>query len=826
MNTRRIFQFLFIILMLGLSNNDIFGQQNQRKPGSGNTAKEGIISGQILDKQTNEPLEYANVIVFKVKDSLMVSGSVTNTQGKFSIEKLSFGNYYLIADYIGYHKSTLSSFKLTPQSKHYKTGAILLQASTTNLDQVVVMADKPHVEYRMDKKVVNVSEDIMASGGTAVGVLENVPSIDVDIEGNVSMRGTSNFQVLIDGRPSVLSGNDALLQIPASTIDRIEIITNPSAKYDPDGVGGILNVILKKQKKPGISGVINTSISTGNKYRTDALINYRTSKFNIYGGLDFNYMEMTMKGTFLNEAYLMDTTSFRDSETDGGRLRDGYGIKAGIDYYLTDESTLSLSGKYGYAGFGRTNSTTRHIYTLPHSSDDYSKSINESKRNRDAYTINMNYLQSFNDNGHKLEANANYSNRISDDWAEQKDYATDIDWIIDDDSPEAIKTIEDDISDELRIKVDYTLPFSENGKFETGYQSRFEFSNGKYQFNQYDYDINDWIPNDLNSNEVDFTRNIHAVYGTYANEWKTIGFQLGLRGEYTDREIKNANDSESFAINRFDFFPSLHFSKQIGETHQLFASYSKRIDRPNGRELDPFPYYLDPYTQRVGNPELEPEYIDSYEVGYQKLIKKSFISLEGYYRTNTNKITRIRTLQDDGGILHTYQNLNKDFSLGLELMGNMAFTKWLNINASVNVYDYRLEGTIENEDIENSSTNWSGKLNATMKFKNDFRIQLTGIYRGPTATVQGTREGYFVTNVALRKDFFNRKFSATLSARDLVKTARYESTSYGEGFYAYSKFEREAPVISLNLSYIINNYKKQKSPKNDSGMDSDSDEGF
>jgi len=442
------------------------------------------------------------------------------------------------------------------------------------------------------------------------------------------------------------------------------------------------------------------------------------------------------------------------------------------------------------------------------------------------YSLNLNFLKSFDDNGHKLEAGANYSNKVSDDQAEQKDYITDANWNIDDDEPEAIKTIEDDITNDLRIKVDYSLPFSENGKLEIGYQSRFQFSNGKYIFNQYDYDINDWIPNDLNSNEVDFKRNIHAVYGTFANEWKTIGFQLGLRGEYTDREIKNTNNTESFAINRFDYFPSVHISKQIGKEQQLFASYSKRIDRPRGRELDPFPFYLDPYNLRVGNPELEPEYIDSYELGYQKLIKKSFVSIEGYYRINKNKITRIRTLQDDGSILHTYENLNKDFSLGIELMANMAFTKWLNVNASVNVYDYRLEGTIEEEDIENSSTNWSGKLNATMKFKNDFRIQLSGIYRGPTATVQGTREGYFVTNIAVRKDFFDRNFSATLSARDIIKTAKYEATTYGDGFYSYSKFEREAPIISLNLSYIINNYKKQKSPKNGSGMDSDMDVDF
>jgi outer membrane receptor protein involved in Fe transport len=817
---------LILILVFIFVSNYAYNQSPQGKGGGQKGGNEGIVSGQITDKVSNEPLEYANVIVFKVNDSLMVSGTVTGTKGKFTIGNLPYGNYYLVADYIGYHKMTTSSFKLTPKSNQYKAGVILLQPSSTNLDQVVVMADKPHVEYKIDKKVVNVSQDIMATSGSAVAVLENVPSLDVDIEGNVSMRGTSNFQVLIDGKPSILASNDALQQIPASTIDRIEIITNPSAKYDPDGVGGILNVILKQQKKSGVNGVINTSISSGNKYRADALLNYRTKKYNIYGGVDYNYMEMTMKGTFLNETYLEDTTSYRDSETDGGRNRDGWGAKAGIDYYLSDKTTLGFSSQLGSSGFGRDNNTFRYIYSNPVSSEEYSRSINESTRNRDFYRLNLDFKHDFNDTGHKLEASAFYSMRNSDDWEEQNDYMTDSNGNINDDEPDAIKTIEDDQSDEYRINIDYTLPFSENGKIETGYQSRFEYSNGKYFFSDFDYDLNDWVSNDLYSNEVDFKRNIHAAYATYSNEWNTIGYQLGLRGELTDRSIKNAEDTESFIINRFDFFPSIHLSKQITEDHQLFASYSKRIDRPGGRELDPFPNYMDPYNQRVGNPELEPEYIDSYELGYQMLINKSFISAEAYYRINKNKITRIRTLQEDGSMLHTYQNLNRDYSLGVELMGNLSFNKWLNVNASINVYDYRLEGSIEEEDIENSSTNWSGKLNATMKFKHDFRLQLSGIYRGPTATVQGTREGYFVTNIALRKDFFDNRFSATLSVRDILSSAKYESTSYGDGFYSYSKFEREAPIVSLNLSYIINNYKKQRNGERGEGMDSDMDMEF
>ena len=800
--------WFLIIVFFGLYNSLI----SQRPDGPGrdfsNMTAEGIITGTILEKGTNQPMEYANLVLYSFMDSSIVAGSVTNINGHFKLTGVPFGKFYAIANFIGYNKTYIQDIRINPKQKEVNMGTIYLEAASTSLEGIEIVADKAHVEYKIDKKIINVSQDIMAQGGSAVAVLENTPSVQVDIEGNVSLRGTSNFQVLVDGRPSVLQGSDALQQIPASTIEQIEIITNPSAKYDPDGVGGIINVVLKKQKQPGMNGIVNVSLGSGNKYKVDGLLNYRKGKFNVFGGFDINYNEFNMKGYTNYETYLTDTISYRDSDRNGEMIRSGLSFRTGIDYFVSDKSTLSLSGQYGGYGFGRDFKSTSALWTVPENVYDYTLTESESNRDGRYYNINLDYITKFEKQGHQIEFQGYFSNRTGDDQENEVDYITDAEWNNIGGNPESIRTTEDENSDEFRIKADYTNPLGKEGRLEAGYQSRFEYENEKYTFDDFDYSINDWVQNDLYTSEVDFKRNIHALYATFSDSKGSWGYQAGLRGEYTDREIKNIKSEDGYVIDRLDYFPTLHLSKKFEGEHQVLASYSRRIERPDGRELDPFVSYMDPYNIRQGNPALEPEYIDSYELAYQKRLDKSFVSLEAYYRINTNMITRIRTLQDDGIMLHTYQNLNKDYSLGAELMVNADITKWLLINASINAFDYRLEGSIENEDVSAQSFNWDCRLNATFKFKHDFRLQFTSFYDGPSVTAQGKREGFYTANTALRKDFFNKKFSATLSVRDMFATAKREMTSSGPGFSTYDNYKREAPIFTLNLSYIINNYKK------------------
>jgi outer membrane receptor protein involved in Fe transport len=784
---------------------------------SGSMPSEGIITGKIIDIDLNQPMEYANVVLFQKRDSSMVTGTVTNADGEFKIEKIPFGKYYLRANFIGYEKLIINDIKIYPQQKSIDLSTIKLKQFSENLKEFEIVAERSLIEYKIDKKVINVSQDINSAGGSAIEALENTPSVNVDIEGNVSLRGSSNFTVLIDGRTSVLEGSDALQQIPANTIEQIEIITNPSAKYDPDGIAGIINVILKKQSKPGFNGIVNASVATANKYSSDFLLDYKTGKINLYGGMNYNNREMKVSGKWEQQTYSGDTTALLISDIERIKIPNGYSFNAGLDYYLDKKTTLSFFGKYGNYNFKRDFNSNLHSYTFPESSDIYSIANSSMKREGNYYNITTNFIHKFNDNGHELSAMAYYSKRKSDVTEYMDEYITNNDWVITDDEPDNIMTKEDGNSWDFRIKADYSKPIRIEGRIEAGYQSRMNYQNNKY--NEFDIDQNIWV----NNNEMDFTRNIHSSYFIFSDKIKNIHYQLGLRGEYTYRNIKNEQSPDSYKINRFDVFPTIHLSRRFQNDNQLMASYSRRINRPKDRYLDPFPIYLNSYNVRIGNPDLQPEYIDSYELGYQKSIKSLFISVEAYYRITNDKITRIRTLYEKDVMMITFENLDKDYALGTEIMANLSATKWLQINASINLYNYRLEGDIINTDVNKNSNNFDGRLNTTIKFSKLTRLQIVGFYKGPSVTAQEERGDFFAVNIAFRKDFFNRNLTATLKVSDIFGTMKYDYITTGEGFYSCNNFKRESQIVTLSLSYRINNYKKEKQRDKETEIDFEED---
>ncbi len=776
----------------------------------------GVIYGKVKQKGNKIPMQYSSVVLYSLPDSTMVNGTITERDGAFKFKGVKNGHYYMMIHFMGFKIKTINNIEVANTQRQIKLPVIYLEPVAATLQGVVVKASRSRISYQVDKEVVNVSKDLMASAGSAVDVLENVPSVNVDLNGNVTLRGSSNFQVLINGHPSVLKGNDALQQIPAATIQRIEIITNPSAKYDPEGVGGILNIILKKDRKLGVNGVVNASAGNRKRYRGNALLGYRTKKINVFVSANGSYRDMYMSMNSQDLTYAGDTTNYRITNIDGIRNRKGFGLTGGLDYYPDKKSTLTLSGDYGGYGFGMNNSSKIYIYTVPATTDNYSNSISHSNRWGHYYTAQADFLHKFNNSGHQIEAYAYYSGKNSIDKENQSNYNTDSLWNDLGMNPSSLRTRTVDSSFNLRVKLDYTLPIGKKGKFEAGYQSRFYNESGKYTYEPFDTATNEWVANEKYNNIVDFKRNIHSAYVSFEDVYKSFGYELGFRTEYTDRNVNNHNGKTPFKINRLDYFPTIHLSYQLSKNYQVYSSYSRRINRPRQWSLNPFPRIIDPYNIWVGNPELEPEYIDSYELGLQKIFSTSFLSFQAYYRKTTNKITRIRVLDTSGVMIHTSQNLNKDFALGAELMANLKPVKWFGLYASLNLYHYRLEGNLQGSDVAANSTNWSGRMTASFSLKHNFRLQLMGIYRSPTVTIQGTRKGFFYTNLAVRKDFFKRKLNLTLSARDFLGTAHYESTASGIGFYSHSVFRMEWPIISLNLSYIINNYrqKRQKSMNN------------
>lgn len=769
---------------------------------------DGVLSGKIVDAEVNQAVSYANAILYKTKDSSIVNGTIADKNGYFIIEKLPYGRFYLIINFIGYEKKKITGIVLHPKQKEVDIGTIELNKAVTMIEEVEVIADKYPVEYKIDKKIINVNHDIVAAGGTAVDILENIPSVQTDIDGNVSLRGSSNFTVLIDGKPSIFEGSEALLQIPASSIESIEIITNPSAKYDPDGIAGIINVIMKKQKDKGFNGLINANVASNNVYGGGILFNNKKGKTNFFIDASYNMRNRPGFSKTERETWLNDTTYFMITDGDRNMRHGRNKIKAGIDYSFNPKKSLTVSGEIGNRLFGFDNSTNYYQYSSPASYDEYYIIDKLFDVKSTYYGGDIYYLNKFKQKGHELSASAYYRNNTGKDTDKLDEFTTNNNWEPISSVPERQRSLENNTTVKMRINTDYTKPVGGNGKLEAGYQAQYYSGEAEFSIENYDTDINGWVSNDSLYNSTDYYRNIQSIYGTFANKLSGFEFLLGLRGEYTDRVIKQNILDTSYIVNSFDYFPTLHISRPIGKTHQVQASYSRRIRRPRSWYLDPFPNYSDPLNIRIGNPELEPEYTDSYELNYQKKFKTSFVALEAYYRETNNKINRVKTLRDDNVMIHTFANLDRDYSLGIELMTYLELKKWLQINASSNFYKYHIDGEIMETEVNQAINTWSMRLNTTFKLKWATRLQLMVYYSGPSVTAQGSRSEFFMTSFAVRQDFMKRKLSFTFSIRDIFSTMRYSHTSEGENFYSFSEFTRKSPVFSINLSYRVNNYKK------------------
>lgn len=783
------------------------------RPGMNAAAKNGKITGKIIDSETKEPMEYANVSVFRKQDSTLVTGSITNVSGAFVIADLPYGAYYVEASFIGFDKTTVNDIKLIPTATTADVGTISLAASREQISTVDVVAERSRVEYKIDKKVINVTNDINASGGTAVTVLENTPSVEVDIDGNVSLRGSSSFTVLIDGRPSVLTGSDALKQIPSSAIQNIEIITNPSVKYDPDGMAGIINIVMKKNVLAGINGIMNVNLGTGDKYGTDLTLNYKTKKYNVFFGGNWNDNTDWGKMRSTRETYSNDTTTYLLTSGTRNMSRGGTQIRGGLDYYLSDKTTVTVSSEVGNYNFDSYGTGNLHNYNLPSSFDTYSLQKNNTGRNGNFVSANVNFQTKFNELGtHKLEGSFNYRNRDGktdetvDENLSDAQYQTMGEYI------SRVITHENSNSNDYRAKLDYTLPFKNGAKYEAGLQTRIEDEQEDLDFKSFNVTTQQFENNPMFTSNMDFKEQIHSAYSTYTGSLVGIQYVAGLRGEYNKREITHYKENvpNTYKLDQFDYFPSLHLSYELADHSQLMTSYSKRINRPDGRDLDPFPSYMNKYTIRTGNPALKPEYTDSYELSYMKKFGGSFLSFETFYRTTNNLITRLTNVVDDISYM-TVGNMNRDYSLGGEIMGNINVTKWLLINTSFSLYDYKLKGDVLGESVDKESTNYSGRLNATVKFSTESRFQLSGFYRGPSVSAQGTQKGSVFTNLSYRQDFMKKKLTATVSVRDLLGTMRMQGTSSGDNFSSTFKMTREPRVVMLTLSYKINNYKIDRS---------------
>jgi len=814
-----LFIFLFTAIVLQLSAQTPSPTGN---PGEESTPRNLSIKGKIVEATNHTPMEFASIAIYSAADSSIAGGVMSTSTGTFEVKKLRAGKYYLQANFIGFEKTTISNIVLTSSNPIKDVGQIELTVATQQIGEASVTAEKARVEFKIDRRVVNVSQDLTATGGSAIEVLENTPSVQTDFDGNVTLRGSSSFTVLIDGKPSVLQGSDALRQIPATNIENIEIITNPSAKYDPDGVSGIINVIMKKNLKDSFSGLVNLTTGLNDKYRGDMNLNYRTGKWNFLLGADFT--DMHNKGTrdMTQEIYSADTITTRQTLGNGDMIHKGKSLKGGFDYTINKKTSFGMTGTFGDRSFGNTNIGRQNQYDNKGTDPIYTYNDNSASRGGNFWSSDLNFQHKFAKKGHEIQALFYASGSDGDDQENQTRFLTTADWVKSDANSVYNRSNEISEETEYRAKIDYTLPLNDKDKFEAGYQARIEKENELFNFEESADNIA-WVNNTLYSSSFDYSQNIQSIYSTFSHAGEGFSYQLGLRGEYTDRKIESIKSPLAHKLNLVDFFPTLHFSQKLKNDYEFQASYSRRLNRPRANDLEPFTSFMDQYNVRMGNPDLKPEYTGSYDLTILKRLKTSFVSLEGYYRNTMNLMTRIQTLGTDGIFVNTMANVNDDYSLGAELMANIELKPGFRIIASGTLYNYWLKGEINGKSVDQSSTNFDSRLNFDMKLAKNTRLQLTGIYRGATASAQGTRDAMMFANIALKQDFLKNKLTATLQMQDIFGTMKFQGTSYGEGFRSEFKFQREPRVVQLTLSYKLNNFKNKlardenQSQGNDSG---------
>lgn len=762
--------------------------------------RSGNISGIIVDQDTKASIEFANVILFR-SDSVQVTGTTTDNNGKFELPGLKQGSYYLRVQILGYRLRTVSGVVLSASKRSIDLGRIFLIPTTINLPSVVSTGRRPPISYQLDKEIIEVDQIKTALAGTAVDVLENVPSISVDIDGNVSLRGSTNFQVLIDGRPSVMSAQDALQQIPASSIQNIEIMTNPSAKYDASGTAGIINIILKKDTDLGWSGIADLTGGLYDKYGGNFMVQYKTPSMTYNLGADFNRRSFPGTNKENKEFIIGSNTSYLNSNGSELWQRIVSGVRGGIAFDFTRSDNLSFGGSYGTRSFHHYSNLNTDQWSDPQTQQLLYLDNHNYNHYGSYYELNSNYIHKFGGKGQQLTGYLSYRHNNANESGISTATQPNI-------TLNGTQTTEQGPQNELRGNLDFEYPINKWEKF----SACLEFFDRTYK------DINNVFTYDSTSGIYSFQapfshinnlqRARFAAYSIFSDQWDSLAVQVGFRTEYTYQLVAQADTNQRFTFGRWDYFPSLSTSYSFGSGTQIMASYTRRIERPDGGDLEPYYSWYDANTVHIGNPLLRPDLIDSYQLGVQTFFGKAFFSNDVFYRFTYDKIQDINSVYEPNVTLTSTANVGNDYSLGYEFSLLFNPIKIWQLNLMGSLYDYRITGAISNQSFARQSFDWSAKANNTFTLTPSTVLQFNTRYYSPSVTAQGTWGGFFTTDLALRKDIIPKTLSLTLQANDLLSTGRRERTTQGVGYYDYEYYYRRAPILMLNLQYIFNNYQK------------------
>ena len=761
-----------------------------------------VMSGKVVDADSKTSLPYATVSAFDA-EGVLVNGGITDDNGDFKL-KLAPNSYTLKFEYIGFENLTTD---LKAYNNTINIGAIALVSSVESLEGVDLVGQSAEVEIRLDKRVYNVAKNNLIRGGTVSDVLENVPSVSVDIDGNIELRGNNNVRILVDGKPSGLiglGGVEALTRLPAESIEKVEVITSPSARYQAEGTTGIINIILAKRFLKGLNGVFNLSAGKNETYNGSANLNYRKGKFNFF--TNSGYSDRTNKGRALqdnNYTTPLESVERYVEERFFNRRRQGFNLNFGMDFQMTKKSSVTLS----YF----TNERDGDDQTINEQSQYKTDGVlltnrfeNENDK-EDSNQLNIDFEHKFNEKGHQLTATFQTENN---DETEISDIESFFENGMRSDDSEINTTLEN--QERSLVQVDYVYPINKDTQFEAGYRGTDNKRAIDYEVKIFDENNTATIDTNL-SNTLDFEQEVHALYTQYGKKFNAFSFLLGLRFENTGILVEQL-DSDTPINNKTynDFFPTLNLGWEINPTASVTLGYNRRISRPNAWTLNPFQSRSSKTSYFQGNPELDPSYSNGVDIGYIKQFKKVTLNSSVYYRKTTDAVSRVAIVTDETVFVNGIEtpvirrlpiNLGTNEQFGVEFNTSLRLIKGMRTYASVNLYRRIEEGSYMGISYDYDNTSWSGNFSNSYRLPLAIQSQLSVRYRGPNESSFGKSKGFLYTDLALSKEILNDNATINLRFSDLFNTAKYDYQTTTPVAVTEGLYQRREPTYTLTFTY-------------------------
>lgn len=786
---------------------------------------DGKIKGIVMDGELGGPLEFVTVQVKAKGSDKIVLGSVTGSDGNYTIGGLKKGEYVVTFSYIGYEEVS-KNISISSDNQILSLGELTLAEDANQLGEVEVVAKRPQMRFEIDRKVFDATQDIAAECGSASDLLSNIPSVEVDNEGSVSLRGNSSVTIWINGKASGLTADnqaDILDMMPAGDIKQVEVITNPSARYSPEGTAGIINIILKDDRKPGYYGSVKVGADTDGGYQASGNINYSSSKVDAYANL--NYRNREFKGGGITSRLNTTDNSFLDQTNDSKRQHNNWFGRFGATWHITksDDLAFNVTGMTG----GGDNSENIHYNSIDSQKNTIytSDRITSGDSDMKMYNLELNYV-------HKFSENSNIDLMVSNNqWRRDGMNIFRQSTVYTDPSQTAnplYQTQENDIKDKTwEVQADYTNKISDMARIEAGYKGTF-LRNASPVDTYTGTTAEDIRQDESLYNRFLYNQDVHALYMTYGGKWNKLSYQAGLRGEYWrvdtrsldfDQEF-NGKASETFEKDYFKLFPSAFISYALPKNNELQVNYTRRLRRPWGGQLNSFRNISDASNISFGNPELTPEYSHSFELNYIKSWESGHtLSLSGYYRSTDDVIQRIRFLNMEDNVMYTTsENVAKSQASGLEIVGKDKLFKILDLTTTVNLYYSKLDGfsylpqgaeTPVIGDTDESFA-WNVRMIANLSLPWGVSLQGTGNYNSKQLMAQGHREPNYSVDLGLRKSFLSDKLTLSINARDLLDSRKFRTVTAGDGFWQDSENWRGGRRVGFTLTYNFGNMNKKK----------------